>query len=211
MALTDVVIPVRNEERTIAGIVAAFAACHGIGSVIVAVDADTTDHTAFRVPEAGGHVVLTGQRGKGQVIRAALDWVESRQVILCDGDLGNFTSDHAGMLIGEGHTVGVPDFPLEDIIHSPAVMNNKPWFNRIVSNWGLVSGQRNVPTWILRGLELHGYLTEVQIIGACVRAGLTTKVVHLNGVYSPFIMSEQRLKEMQRDREWGVSKGILER
>lgn len=209
MRKIDVVIPARNEERTISAIVRAFRECPGIGKVIVSVDADTSDHTAFRAAESGAHVLVTRVRGKGQVVRAGLSHVVTRQTILCDADYTGLTTEHVEKLLGKGHRVGVPDLPMDDILKCQAVIDRPEWFNGIIRNWAVVSGFRNVPTRILQRLELHGYLTEVQINYAIHIAGIDTHVFTMNGLRSPFIMSDVRVMEMNRDRQWGIVRGVL--
>lgn len=205
----DVIIPARDEEHTIKKVIRPFLGTPGIGSVWVAVDADTTDGTAYRSAICGANVIITTARGKGQVIRYALERVTTDQVILCDADLTGLTSTHVEDLMGTDHRIGVPDLPLHDIFESDAVRERPEWFNGIIHTWGWVSGQRCVPTAILRTLDLHGYLTEVQINAATDKAGIPTKLVPLQGLRSPFLMSPRRILEMERDRKWGIEHGIL--
>jgi glycosyltransferase involved in cell wall biosynthesis len=213
---TDVIIPVRNEEHTVLSIVTAFLGCPHTRSVLVAVDADTTDNTAVRARMPGVNVIMTGERGKGQVIKKALNYVESKQVVLCDGDLVGFTPFHADCLLTRwagSYTIGVPDLTLSinDILSSEAVRKRPEWLTGIVANWPLISGERCVPVRMLRGIDLHGYLTEVQINAACAKVGIRPRFVQLTGVRAPFIMSDKRIEEMERDREWGRSNGVLPR
>jgi len=209
MPLTDVIIPCRNEEKTIGAIVRTFNMCPMIRSVIVSIDVDTIDNTAYVASQAGGLVHLALTKGKGQVIRAALPFVDGTQTILCDGDYGGLTTTHIESILGQGHIIGVPDFPQDEIIDSPVVKGNPEWFFRIANYWAQNSGFRNVPTHILEGLELHGYLVETQVNMTVAAHKISTMMVPLPGLYSPWKMGEQRVREMLRDRAWGIQKGIL--
>lgn len=209
MTLTDVIIPARNEALTVGAIVEAFTYVPHVGNVFVSVDDDTMDATASVAANAGAVVVRSDHTGKGQVIQAALGLVHTEQTILCDADLTGLTPDHIEMLLGEGHTVGVPDFPTTEVQSSEVVMRNPEWYKRIVETWAFITGERNVPTAILYGIELHGYLTEVQINNACVKAGLEFNVRYLRGCHSPFLMTRKRFQEMERDREWATRKGMF--
>ena len=54
MPLYDVVIPARDEETTVAGVVRAALAARGVGRVIV-VDDGSSDRTAAVAAGGGGH------------------------------------------------------------------------------------------------------------------------------------------------------------
>jgi hypothetical protein len=206
---TDVIIPARNEQFTVGAVVAAFKEHPEIGRVTVSIDADTKDDTLDAAEKAGADIVYTPAKGKGQVIKEAVPFVTTNQVILCDADVDGLTVTHVQQLLGKGLVIGVPDIPIEEILTSNAVIARPGWFNRILKTWHEVSGQRNVPTDVLIGLELHGYLTEVQINDACERLHLPPRYTRLQGLHSPFLMTKQRLEEMERDRRWGIGKGIL--
>lgn len=62
MPLFDVVIPARNEEATVAGVVRAALAAPGAGQVVV-VDDGSSDGTATAAASAGAVVVSTGSAG----------------------------------------------------------------------------------------------------------------------------------------------------
>lgn len=209
--MIDVIIPARNEAGTISAIVRTFVDHPQIGSVIVVVDADTKDHTAFHAGHAGANVVVSASaKGKGQCIREGLTFVRTRYTILCDADLKGLTFDHIDNFITDQRfVIGIPDLPVNEIVRTGIVLENPDWFMRICETWPDISGERKVPTKILRSLELHGYLTEVQINRACARKNIHPMFVYLTGLHSPFKMSPLRLEEMERDRIWGMENGIL--
>jgi glycosyltransferase involved in cell wall biosynthesis len=198
----DVVIPARNEENTIGDIVRQFVEHPGIREVIVGIDADTTDNTAMAAAMAGAGIRVYGARGKGQCVTGALMRVETPYVVFCDADVTGLTYDHislliAGAILGERTvTIGVPDIP-----------SNYP--DKRVWAWRWVSGQRCVPTSLVRILDLHGYLMETQINRASQHAEIPIRFEWLRGLKSKFQMSEVRIAEMERDAEWARQKGIL--
>lgn len=209
--MIDVIIPARDEEYTIRPIIRMFKESHRVGSIIVVVDAETTDHTAFAAQGTGASVICDGHsRGKGQCVKTGLYFVQTEQTVLCDADLTGLTGAHVDALTEHtGHTVGVADFPMDDILTCKAVVEQPDWFQRIMVSWPVISGERNVPTHILRNLDLHGYLTETQINKACAEADIPMMIVPLPGLRSPFIMTPKRVEEMLRDRAWGVENGVL--
>lgn len=209
MITTDVIIPARNEAVTVGKVVEAFMQAPGIGHVFVSVDGDTDDRTADNAILAGAVLVDSGNLGKGQVISAALPFIYTERVILCDADLTGLTPDHVVQLLGEGHIIGVADFPLNEILASKAVRDNPGWFKRIMETWPFVSGVRSLPVDILWHIELHGYLVETQINNTCIRAGIEFTTRYLRGLHSPFMMTDKRLAEMERDRLWAAKKGLF--
>jgi glycosyltransferase involved in cell wall biosynthesis len=213
--MVDVIIPARNEQDTIGPIVDVLAKHPRIASVIVVIDADTTDNTGDIALAYGGWVINgehSGTCGKGQCIRLGLEYVQSEYVFLCDADLMRLTPDHVSQMVErERFTIGVPDFPLSEIMMTPAVQDNPDWFRSICHTWEIISGERLVPVNVLRKIDLHGYLTEVQINSACLARGERPVFVQLKGLYSPFVMTERRIAEMQRDRQWGFTHGVFRR
>lgn len=204
----DVVIPTRNEDATIRPIVEVFIEHPAIRTVIVGIDEDTTDDTMTTaigswLGEPRRLVIIFGGRGKGQVVKKCLQVVETPHVIFCDGDITGLSSDHIDLLIAdavfndkETMTVGVPDIPAN-------YPTDRVWA------WPWVSGERCVPTKLVRPLELHGYLMETQINSAARHANFAVNFQWLVGLTSPYNLSEQRIAEMQRDAAWGKEHGIL--
>jgi glycosyltransferase involved in cell wall biosynthesis len=203
----DVVIPARNEQDTIGVVVSVFKAHPAIGKVIVVVDRDTADDTAILAVNAvadnrHGWVLTPEARGKGQCVREGLKQVVSKYVVFCDADVRGLTYDHVSLLIGNAVldepyvTIGVPDIP-----------SNYP--TERLWAWPWVSGQRCVPTALVRPLYLHGYLMETQINAAAKHTGLPLNFEWLKGLQSSYYMSERRIREMMEDAEWGHKHGIL--
>lgn len=78
-----VVIPARNEERTIAD---AVAKASRFAREVVVMDGHSSDQTAERARKAGARVVLDPGRGKGSALRASLELVEADVIVFMDAD-----------------------------------------------------------------------------------------------------------------------------
>ena len=97
----SVVIPSRDEERTVAAVVRAVRGPHvlaaggsGLVDEVVVVDDGSTDATAAAARAAGARVVrLAPGGGKGQAMRAGLDASLGEIVVFLDADVQN-TSEH---------------------------------------------------------------------------------------------------------------------
>jgi glycosyltransferase involved in cell wall biosynthesis len=201
----DVVISARNEAATILDVVDTLIDHPAIKRVIVGVDKDTTDETYNLLLTRDVTCMFNG-RGKGQVARKGLVMVNTPYVLFCDADITGLTQNHIGLLLAEAiyddegkHptvTIGVPDIP-----------DNYPT-DRLWA-WPWVSGQRCVPTRLVRPLHLHGYLMETQINAATRHAGMPVHFEWLKGLKSSYNMSPQRIEEMQRDADYGRRHHIL--
>jgi len=202
----DVVIPARNEAGSIGRILSVFKLHPGIGTVIVTVDADTTDDTAQVARECldDTDMVLDMHkyRGKGQCVTYGLRHVSTEYVVFCDADITGLDVDHISLLIhnatiGEyGMTIGVPE-----------VAANLP--TERIWAWRWVSGQRCVPTILVRRLKLHGYLMETQLNHAARFAEMPVTFAWLRGLHSAYNMTDRRIQEMERDAAYGKAHGIL--
>lgn len=208
----DVVIPARNEANTLGPIIETFVSHVGIGQVIVAVDVDTNDDTWDVADEAGASRIVTGTycQGKGQAVMYGLSTVETDRFIMCDADITGLTHEHINHLIHPtaGMILGVPDWPTE--AEFEATGQPRKWKKRLTLSWAMVTGQRAMPTEFARDIgELHGYLVDTQMNVRAIEAGMELIVRELHGLHSPFQLTDQRLAEMERDRQWGMANGWL--
>lgn len=207
----DVIIPARNEEKTIGAIVRTFKLHPQIAAVIVIIDDDTTDNTAD-VALGERAIVVYGRKGKGQNVKLGFDdYVVTDNVILCDADYTGLLPSHIDQLILNHHVfvIGVPDFPLSEVLMSAKM--TWEWMPRIFETYAWVSGIRKVNKDAVYDVDFHGYLTEVQINAAYKNMGIEPEFVHLHGLYSPFVMNDKRIAEMLRDRQWGEANGVFGR
>lgn len=205
MALaTPVIIPCRNEEKTIGAIVAKFNDhSETQGRVYVGIDADTTDNTSDEALKAGAVPIFTNQRGKGQVILATLSFPMpySARVLLCDGDYIGLSLRHITALTTptRGMVIGVPDYP--EIPGLP---------NHVLHAWPRVSGFRCLPIGLIPA-NAHGYLLETQLNLRAIRTHLPIRTVYCDGLKAPFQwpLTKKRHEELERDKDWGIRNGVL--
>jgi hypothetical protein len=201
----DVVIPARRTSKTIADVVRPFIMHPAIGRIIVVANPpDPGIALELRGLQYTHQIYLlhTKTVGKGQAVMAGLGLVITPHVVFCDSDLTGFSDDHVSALISgavcdeDSMVVGVPDIP-----------DNLP--ERRLWSFPWVSGERCVPTRLVRPLQLHGYLMETQINSAASHAGFPVHFEPLYGCKSPFRMTEERLAAMTEDLQWGKERGIL--
>jgi glycosyltransferase involved in cell wall biosynthesis len=199
----DVIIPARNEETTIGGIIDAFLLCTMVGKIIVVSDHSEDNTLSVAMAHHATLVVEGFGLGKGQAVMSGLVFVDTAMVCLCDADLTGFTTEHAEILMNAmpgTMLIGVPEF-------TP----NLPWAHKATQEqWGDVSGERCLPTRLLYGIDLHGYAMEVQINRAVESEGLLIEKRNLTGVKGvPKPNSyPRRIQDYQRDLEWLKENGL---
>jgi hypothetical protein len=211
---TTVVIPARNEGKTIGAIVEQFSRHSATaGKVYVAMDADTDDNTAEQTWLHGGCPIFTDVHGKGEVIYKALQIippeVRTGRLILCDGDYTGLTREHIdkmlykhllsiGVAYESAMVIGVPDWPEGDIP------------DHVTNAWPRVSGFRSM-MWRMVPANAHGYLLETQLNNKAVQEKIPVHTVFLKGLKSPFQwpLTERRMQALAMDQRWGRENGIL--
>jgi glycosyltransferase involved in cell wall biosynthesis len=199
----DVVIPARNTADNIASVVRPFYNHPAIGHIIVV--ANPPDLRISKALNEFDYPVLllhTGAEGKGQAVMRGLNDVQTEYVVFCDSDVIGLTEDHVSMMVSDAVAgedsllIGVPEYP-------DNLNERRLWA------WPWVSGQRCVPTRLVRPLILHGYLMETQINRAARYAEYPVRLEWLKGLTSPYVMTDQRLNDMDNDARWGREHGIL--
>lgn len=93
----DVVIPARNEERTIGSIVGPLVTS---GHRVIVVDSNSADWTSRVAASAGATVVRAGRSGKGRALRLGVEASTSELVVFCDADLTAFDAGWVDALAG---------------------------------------------------------------------------------------------------------------
>lgn len=99
----SVIIPVKNEEKNIAALIAAIqASLAGIDYELLVVDDGSEDNTDQEVLDNADHcttlIALQKNYGQSAAIRAGIDHAFGRYVVMLDGDLQNDPSDIPAML-----------------------------------------------------------------------------------------------------------------
>jgi hypothetical protein len=198
----DVVLPARQCSLTLEDIVSVFCKHPAIGRVIVVSNPPDLMHEAIlRAYPNVVHIQCMAD-GKGQAVMRGLERVITPHVVLCDADIINLTLDHISILISDA--VMEEDSMLVGVCDPPDNLSE-----RRLWSWPWVSGQRCVPTRLLKPLRLHGYLMETQINYAASHANLPLRFEWLTGSLSPYRMTEERIAAMYKDAAWGKAHGIL--
>lgn len=207
--ITDVVIPARNEADNILHVIAPFEMHRDIGYIHVGIDPETSDATSsiirsvyFKNPKV--HVIYPEDAGKGQVVSETLKYVDTERVIFCDADIRGLLRGHVDRLLAPSSQESLR----HQLILVPRYPGDVP--DHVTMAWPWISGIRNVPYRVVSPLLLHGYLMEVQINKAIAQGGGNTRFFHAHDVDSPYNMTKQRRREMERDRRWGKANGILD-
>jgi glucosyl-3-phosphoglycerate synthase len=108
-ATISVVIPARNEERTVAGVVGAIAqSLHPLVDELVVMDSDSTDATASVAARAGAVVHRTAEvipaagsfAGKGEALWKSLAVTDGDLLVFVDADLTSWGPHFVSGLIG---------------------------------------------------------------------------------------------------------------
>jgi glycosyltransferase involved in cell wall biosynthesis len=181
-----VVIPARDEAATVGAIVRAFARSPAIGRVIVVDDGLDDDGTAEAARVAGATVVQGPRLGKGQAMARGLALVQTGRVVFCDADLAGLTTAHVNKVAAPYHGMVLAACEFNDPGFNdpgfPAVRRTQPPGELSPYN---LSGVRCLPAWIPRGIDLHGYLAEIQIHQVSRPLGLWVRNIWLDGVTNP--------------------------
>jgi len=174
----DVVIPARNEEATVAGVVAAALGCRFTREVVV-VDDGSTDGTAERALAAGAKVVRRDAAAAGSKANAM--------------ELGMAATDAEAVLFCAADCLGLTPAHLDDIcrpfVEGRAAMSvgwfdYGPW-NPLVLRLPPTSGERVVPRWVwdaVRPEKRRGYSIEIMVNEVIAEGRLPTTVRIMSGV-----------------------------
>ena len=178
MPLFDVVIPARNEEATIAGVVRAARVARGAGRVVV-VDDGSGDGTAAAAAGAGAVVVSTGSAGgsKARALARGVEATAADVLVFFDSDILNVRPAHfaalaSPVLAGEAWlSCGiVPYGRLRD-----------PFFLRLPPITGLRALRREVFTAIPEARR-NGFQIEIMINEVIARRRLPSAIRVLSGL-----------------------------
>jgi len=180
---TCVLIPCLNEAATIGGLVADFRRDLPQATIVV-LDNGSTDGSAAQAAAAGATVLTVPRRGKGYVLRAALDRVRADCYVIVDGD-GTYASSDVLRLIdpvarGEADmVVGARSL----LLRPDAMRPLHRWGNRLIVNFlnvcfhaglkDILSGYRVLSGEAVRRLPLlaPGFEVETELTLECLERG----------------------------------------
>ena len=154
-----VVIPARNEEETVADVVAA-AQRAGLVDEVIVVDNGSSDGTPFAAAAQGARVVTEPLPGKGEAMHAGVAATDAEVIVFLDADLVGLRPTHVDALVqalldGAGMACGLFD--------RGRLLN--PLFVRVLP---ALTGERAL------GRELFEALTPEFVRGYRVEAGLNS-------------------------------------
>ena len=179
--MIDVVIPARNEARTVGGVVAAARGCRYTREVVV-VDDGSTDGTAEQALAAGAKVIrreggsVPGTGSKAHAMDRGVAATDAEAVLFCDADCVGLTAAHL-------------DDVCRPFVEGRAAMS-VGWFdygllNPLVLRLPPTSGERVVSRRVwdaVRPEKRTGYSIEIMINEVIAEGRLPTSVRIMPGV-----------------------------
>ncbi len=180
MPLYDVVIPARDEEPTVAGVVRAALAARGVGRVIV-VDDGSSDRTAAVAAEAGAMVVASSLPGapgsKALALACGVAASSADVLVFFDADLTGVEPLHfealaAPVLAGEVRlSCGIVDY---GALRNPLFLRLPP-----------ITGLRALPREVFAAVpeaKRKGFQIEIMINEVIARGGMPSAIRVLGGL-----------------------------
>lgn len=173
----DAVIPARNEEPTVAGVVASVRGCRHVRDVIV-VDDGSSDRTAAEAEQAGARVVrrATSTGSKAHAMEAGVEASDADAFLFVDADCLGLTSEHL-------------DAICEPFVDGRAVMSLGTFdygvLNPLVLRFPPTTGERVLPRWVFEAVppsKREGYTIEVMINEVVAEGRLPSTVRVMKGV-----------------------------
>lgn len=168
--MTDIIVPAHNEATRIAPVLAAIRGSSFVSQLIVVADA-CTDATVEIAEQFASRVIPITARDKGTAMAAGLAQVGTELVAFIDADIQGLRPGHVDALLtvgpAEGQLVGLRD-------GYPGILGHLP----------PLSGERRIPTWLARSVNLDGagWKAETLINVAVAEAGLPWEHITLTGV-----------------------------
>lgn len=93
-----VIVPARNEEKTIVKVVDLIKLNKNVNQIIV-VDNNSTDNTSKLAKDAGAEVVFCANQGKGYAMEKGMQYVKNDIVVFLDADIADYSRDVIDILI----------------------------------------------------------------------------------------------------------------
>lgn len=173
----DAVIPARNEEPTVADVVASVRACRYVRDVIV-VDDGSTDATSARARDAGATVVRrdVSTGSKAHAMEAGVQASDADAFLFVDADCLGLTAAHL-------------DAICEPFVAGRAVMSLGTFdygaWNPLVLRFPPTTGERVLPRWVFDAVppaKREGYTIEVMLNEVIAEGRLPSTVRVMRGV-----------------------------
>jgi len=179
---TTAILPIFNEEKTIANVLSILLEAEQLDEIIVVNDA-STDNSLNIIKNFQSNklkiINLEKNLGKSGAIKFAVTNTTTDILFFCDGDLHNFKNQHINQLLkplkNGDHlmTVGIRD---RGIIHNTFVKKFGP----------LITGERALPKKIFEEIAEHhlmkDYALEFILNDYCVKNNIPIKKMILKGV-----------------------------
>ncbi|MEF8772938.1 S-layer glycoprotein N-glycosyltransferase AglJ [Halodesulfurarchaeum sp.] len=183
-----VLIPTLNEAETIGDVIEGLQAV-GLDNILV-IDGDSADDTVEIAESAGATVIVQSGSGKGQAVREALDHIDSKYLLMLDGD-GTYDPAQAERLLeplrsGEAdHVVGNRFADMESGAMTRLNKVGNKLFNAVFrrvhgeDHGDILSGYRAFTRESFDRMHLTaaGFGIETEIAVECVKRGLDVAVV----------------------------------
>jgi glycosyltransferase (TIGR04182 family) len=182
---TCILIPTLNEERTIGELVREFRSL-GYSNILV-IDGHSSDKTVKIAEDAGAKVVIQSGKGKGQAVSQAFRLIDSKYVVMIDGD-GTYLPEEVDKLL-EPVVSGAADNVIGNRFanyQKGAFTRMNLYGNKILNKifgfaygvWleDILSGYRAFNVDAIKHIELNrtGFEVETEITVECVKKDLRT-------------------------------------
>lgn len=187
-----ILIPTLNEGKTIGGLIKEFKSL-GYSNVLV-IDGHSTDDTVRKAQSEGAKIVIQSGTGKGQAVSQAFSIINSKYVVMLDGD-GTYLPEEVDKIL-EPVVTGIADHVIGNRFanyHKDAFTRLNLFGNRILNKifgfaygvWleDILSGYRAFNYHAIKQIELNrtGFEIETEITVECVKKDL--KIVEVPITY----------------------------
>jgi glycosyltransferase involved in cell wall biosynthesis len=192
------IIPARNEEKTIGGILKVLLDSKRFDEIIV-VDGASTDNTAKISESIGAKVIRSPKReGKGMAMKKGLESADAEIVVFFDADLIGLTKEHIPQLV-------------DPVLRKEVVMCTGergrclglPYIIASVDPLLAIGGERAIRRYILEDIPekfIQNFAVETALNYYCRVNDLPTALVKLKGV-----------QLIPKEKKWGLVKGLTDR
>jgi polyisoprenyl-phosphate glycosyltransferase len=192
------IVPARNEEKTIAGVLKVLLESDYFNEIIV-VDGASADNTAKISEDMGVKVMRSAKReGKGMAMKKGLESTDADMLVFFDADLIGLVKEHIPLLV-------------DPVLKNEAVMCTGergrcfglPYIISKIDPLLAIGGERAVRRSVLQNIPekfIQNFAVETALNYYCIINHLPAVLVEL-----------KKLKLVPKEKKWGLVKGLLER